>query len=118
MLAILVLLPLLSLSAVCPPESADKKMNCPPGCPMMVTNAGELRVTQIRADHSGACCTIESSKPVPEKAATVVVPVVSIERATTSVVAVATSHGHPRPVTDSSPPPFANSQAQLCTFLI
>lgn len=118
MLAILALLPLVPVLAVCSPQTAESSMHCPEGCPMMAKQTSQDRVSQVKVDRSESCCKIERSTPAPEKAATVVVPVVSVEPATTSVVVVATSHSEPPVVTDSSPPPFADSQAQLCTFLI
>ncbi len=115
-LAVVLLLPLVPMLAMCAPQSSDS-MQCPGHCPMMAATDSNRPAIEFQADQSGSCCTIKSSTPAPKQESTVV-PVISVEPTAVSFEPVVVAAAHNEIITDSSPPPFLDAQAHLCTFLI
>lgn len=116
-LAVLIMLPFLTL-AMCVPGSAAAAMHCPPGCPMMAKSKGVQPEIVLRQGTSESCCTIQSSKPAPVTESRAVPPVVSIEPMVESVPLIARAAHLRAAVLEGSSPPLVNSQAKLCTFQI
>jgi hypothetical protein len=116
-LALVLMLPLMPLLAMCAPQPGNV-MRCPPDCPMMADMSSQHSGIDIKAKDPGSCCTIKSSTPAPVTTATVVPPIVSVESATVSIPLVAVTVSHHSSVDGSSPPLLYDSQAKLCTFLI
>ncbi len=115
--AIVVLMPFLSLAACSTETSASQQ--CPPDCPMMAEMMASASHSQeFSAATPQSCCTIESSKPTP-----VVEWQVTPQSAGFVVRATEPMSGSALPVVaaaqSEAPPPLCrSSQSLLCTFQI
>ena len=114
-LAVVILLPFLSM-AMCLPEDSGL-MKCPPECSMMAKMSHQGMQMNL-SEAPGSCCQIGSSKPAPVTESNTVRPTISVEPTVVSAPQSPTFRVRTVASVAFPPPVVSDHQAELCTFLI